>query len=167
MNFECDWWLWLLISSFAVAVGYVYFRSPPYLDIRADCCAISNPWGISQSHVRVGSAELCSESGRAADGQHRDDDHDDHDEEADHNSDGDGQHLVVVPRLLLHLSFSDLLYRLVEGLDQEVERVAPAVLVLAPHVHLVCGAWLKLPHLEGRLAALDCSDQLTGQPRHR
>ena len=137
-----------------------------YLDIRTDCCTITNPRGIGQSHIRVGSAQLCPQSRLEPDGEYCDDDHDDHDDETDHHPDGDGQHLVVVPGLLLHFSFSNLLYRLVGGLDQEVDRVAPAVPVLRPHHHLEGRPWLELPHLEHPEAALDPPDDLPARPQH-
>ena len=108
-----------------------------YLDIRTDCCTISNPRLTGQSHIRVGSAQLRPQSRLESDGEDCDDDHDDHDDETDHHPDGDGQHLVVVPGLLLHFSLSDLFNWLVGCLDQEVDGVTAAVSVLRPHHHLV------------------------------
>ena len=141
-------------------------RPSVYLDIRADCRAVSTPGGSGQSHVRVRSTQLSPQPPRTSDGQHGDHDHDDHYDQTDHHPDGDGQHLVVISSFLLDFSFSNLLDGLVECLDQEVEGIAPAVLVLAPHVHLVRRPGLELSDLELSRGALERPDLLPGQAPH-
>ena len=75
--------------------------------------------------------------GVKSDRDHRNDDHDDHAHQADNDTNDDGHHLIVLRVLLFKFRLGNLFDRFIESLDQEVEWVTPAMLVLTPHIHLV------------------------------